>query len=136
MLFRVPITDLLSGSFFAGGALVTIVVFTLVSLDSLLLLALPRRALGAGAAAAAFFGLPTAEVPVLDAPVAARPGFALSVGTVAAPLGWTNLIGDVGRTAMLVGGLIGDRGTCALRGFAERGERTWSACLVRDATRA
>lgn len=44
------------------------------------------------------------------------------------------MTGDVGR-AMLVGGLIGDRGWGALREFAERGERTWSACLVREATR-
>lgn len=36
---------------------------------------------------------------------------------------------------MLVGGRMGDRGSGAFREFAERGERTWSACLVREATR-
>lgn len=36
---------------------------------------------------------------------------------------------------MLVGGRMEDRGCGALREFAERGERTWSACLVREATR-
>jgi hypothetical protein len=44
------------------------------------------------------------------------------------------LTGDAGR-AMLVGGRMGERGCGALREFAERGERTWSACLVREATR-
>lgn len=80
MLFRAPITVLLAGSFFAAGARLTIVVLALASLDSLLLLGLPRRALGAGAAAATnFFGLPTADVPVFEAPVAAaRLDFAFS----------------------------------------------------------
>lgn len=47
MLFRAPITVLFAGSFFDAGALLTIVVFALASLDSLLLLGLPRRDLGA-----------------------------------------------------------------------------------------
>lgn len=44
------------------------------------------------------------------------------------------MTGDAGR-AMLVGGRMGERGCGALRELAERGERTWSACLVREATR-
>lgn len=79
ILFRAPITVLLAGSFFAAGARLTIVVLALASLASLLLLGLPLRALGAGAAAGAFFGLPTADVPVFEAPVAAaRFDFAFS----------------------------------------------------------
>lgn len=79
ILFRAPMTLLLAGSFFAAGARLTIVVLALASLASLLLLGLPRRALGAGAGAATgFFGLPTADVPVFEAPAAARLDFAFS----------------------------------------------------------
>lgn len=150
----VPITVLLTGSFFVAVGLVTIVVLTLVSLASLLLLPLPLRALDTGGGTVVcFLVLPAAEVAAVEvgmaflAPVA-RVDFAFSTILVSMPaappadIGGTAFIGDAGRArydltgeAILVGGRVGGRACGRLREFGERGERTWSACFVRETAR-
>jgi len=132
-----------TGSFFAGaGFLFTIVVPVLVSLDSLVLLALPFPALGGAAAGAALFPRPT---PVLElvlelavtlrAAAVARVVLALSTmldKIPAAPpvgTGAAGFNGEIGRANIDFngGGRIGERGN--VREFADLGESTWAGSI-------
>jgi hypothetical protein len=130
----------------AAGFLTTVVV--LASLESLIVLALPRPTLGADAGGAARFPRP-APVAVL-ASVAFRvaaPRVVLVFSTIpvripAAPptgVGATGLRGETGRASWDLTGetavRTGDRGI--EREFADLGERTWEGCsLSREVVRA
>jgi len=147
----VLITVFLTGAFFAGaGTGFLTIVALLLSLLSLIVLALPRPAVGAEVAGAALRPLPApaaagagfSAVTFLVAP--ARVDFAFStmfVNIPAAPpvgTGADGLSGETGRARKDFAGeagRIGERGR--VREFAERGERTCEGwILARDVVRA
>ena len=145
------ITVFLTGAFFAGaGTGFLTIVALLLSLLSLIALALPRPTVGAEVAGAALRPLPApaaagagfSAVTFLVAP--ARVDFAFStmfVNIPAAPpvgTGADGLSGETGRARKDFAGeagRIGERGR--VREFAERGERTCEGwILARDVVRA
>lgn len=140
----VPMTVFFNGSFFAAAPGFFTTVELLVSLESLIVLALPLPTLGAGAAAAVLLPRPTPVVLAGSGAfrvAAPRDDFAFSTMFVripAAPPGGTGAVGlrgDTGRAKFDLDGdgRIGERGI--VRELADRGDKTCVCSLARDVVR-